>query len=135
MSKKETLFQRLISSRETSDIDFSKVRYSEKYKIFIIISTVIVCSVFFILHLTGYDEQNKFNLVPGYQWTGQTIKAEFTYPVYKSVLTYQNEVKEARENTNFVFVLDKSIEAISIRKINSILDSIKAISNPDLIHQ
>lgn len=131
MSKKETLFQRLISSRETSDIDFSKVRYSEKYKIFIIISTVIVCSVFFILHLTGYDEQNKFNLVPGYQWTGQTIKAEFTYPVYKSVLTYQNEVKEARENTNFVFVLDKSIEAISIRKINSILDSIKAISNPD----
>jgi len=131
MSKKETLFQRLISSRETSDIDFSKVRYSEKYKIFIIISTVIVCSVFFILHLTGYDEQNKFNLVPGYQWTGQTIKAEFTYPVYKSVLTYQNEVKEARENTNFVFVLDKSIEAISIRKINSILDSLKAISNPD----
>lgn len=131
MSKKETLFQRIISSRETSDIDFSKIRYSEKYKILIIITTVFICSLFFIIHLTSYDEQNKYNLVPGYQWTGQTIKAEFTFPIYKSVSSYQNEVKEARENTNFVFVLDKSIESLSIKKVNSILDSLKVISNPD----
>ncbi len=127
-NNQETLFQR-ISSRDNVKDELSKARFSLKLKILIILLTVALCSICFIYQIDpSFDVQNRYNLVPGYFWRGSTLVADYPFPIYKSSTVYQSEVRQARENTNFVFILDKSAEAISIKKINSILDSLKLLN-------
>ena len=127
-NNQETLFQK-ITARDTVRDELSKARFSLKFKILIILATVAICSIFFLYQIDpSFDVQNKYNLVPGYYWRGSTLVADYPFPIYKSATAYQNEVRQARENTNFVFILDKNAEAISIKKINSILDSLKLLN-------
>lgn len=127
-NNQETLFQK-ITARDTVKGELSKARFSLKFKILIILATVAICSIFFLYQIDpSFDVQNRYNLVPGYYWRGSTLVADYSFPIYKSTTAYQNEVRQARENTNFVFILDKNAEAISIKKINSILDSLKLLN-------
>ncbi|MEJ5245252.1 MAG: HDIG domain-containing metalloprotein [Bacteroidota bacterium] len=127
-NNQETLFQK-ITARDTVKDELSKARFSLKFKILIILATVAICSIFFLYQIDpSFDVQNRYNLVPGYYWRGSTLVADYPFPIYKSTAAYQNEVRQARENTNFVFILDKNAEAISIKKINSILDSLKLLN-------
>jgi len=127
-NNQETLFQK-ITARDTVKDELSKARFSLKFKILIILATVAICSIFFLYQIDpSFDVQNRYNLVPGYYWRGSTLVADYPFPIYKSATAYQNEVRQARENTNFVFILDKNAEAISIKKINSILDSLKLLN-------
>ncbi len=133
-NNQETLFQRIYARDNVKD-ELSKARFSLKIKILIIIVTVAICSIFFIYQIDpSFDVQNRYNLVPGYYWRGSTLVADYPFPIYKSSAVYQSEVRQARENTNFVFILDKSAEAISLKKINSILDSLKLL-NTDKVNE
>lgn len=128
---KQTLFQKLVNQR-TIDAQMSPntLRYSIKFKLLILIGTVIVCSMFFIIHLDQkIDDPNNLSILPGYAWTTQTLKADFTYPVYKPNTDYKNEVSIAADNVQPVFVLDANLEKISADKIAGVLYQIKDSPN------
>jgi len=130
MSNKPTLFEKLISNKPLDlSSDASSLRHSFVFKILIIIATIAICSFFFIVHIKDYiEEPDKFNLLPGYIWSGEKLQAEYTFPIYKSNQEYQSEIRIARESTGPVFLLDQSKEAIMLEKVNILLDSLQNIT-------
>ncbi len=129
MNNKQTLFEKLISKKSLEIEANASIRHSFWFKIVIIISTIAICSFFFIFHIKhNIEEPDKFNLVPGYTWTSEKLQAEYTFPIYKSNQEYQAELRIARESTSPVFLLDQSKEAILLEKVNSLLDSLQNIT-------
>ncbi|MGE5478860.1 MAG: HD family phosphohydrolase [Chloroflexota bacterium] len=115
---KQTLFQKLRSEKRFEEADIN--RHSGRtfaIKIIIMTATVAVCAFFFTYHIDRrYSEPTDHTFVPGYIWQGQTLKADFTFPIYKQEDVYLEEVARARENAPMVFLRKSGVRdnAISI---------------------
>ncbi|MCX7736314.1 MAG: HDIG domain-containing protein [Candidatus Kapabacteria bacterium] len=120
MTAKETLFKKLTSvENKESNIEYLKNSLYIKITIFIV--TVLLCTFFFSFH--SNPERNEIlllNLEPGNKWNGQTIVAEFSFPIYKDENEYNKEIQEAIGNVNPTFIFDETAENNS----NNLLDTI-----------
>ncbi len=117
--KKRLLFND--KPRHSGNIDEMDTSFvAMRNKVFIILLTIVICSIFFIFHFNERIYENKFyNIEPGYIWTDQSIYTKFSFPIYKNDENYQNEVKIARRLALQVFVLEEN----SPQKSKIIIDS------------
>ncbi len=92
-------------------------------KFLIIITTLIICTLFFSIHFNiNTDQSLEIRTTPGYKWTNQKVVAEYTFPIYKSYNDYIQEIKKAREKALQVFIENNS----SIDKFHKQFNSIKS---------
>ncbi len=130
MNQEQTLFRKMMSQKIVDNkLSPRSLRSSRGFKILIILGTIVICGLFFIVHLDEQvEDNNKFKLIPGYVWSGQSINADFTYPIYKSNNDYQSELLVARTATPLVFLLDQTKDGVLIEIVNKISDSLKTIT-------
>ncbi len=129
MSKNQTLFQKLISENLISSQTKQTARHSMWLKIVIMLGTVFLCGFLFFFHPEQKIEgAARHNLAVGTVWSGSTLIADFTFPIYKSNTKYAEEQQHARESASLVFVLDNSKESVLLDKVFEILDSLKNIT-------
>lgn len=128
---RQTLFQKLVSQRAAeAHGDPHTFRYSLYVKIAVLAFTIISCALFFVIHIEQkIEDSDKNKLTPGYVWTSQTLKADFTFPVYKPNQLYTKEINDARDNQPYVFIIDQSAEYLAIEKIQSILELVKSYNS------
>ncbi|MBM2813412.1 MAG: metal dependent phosphohydrolase [Ignavibacteria bacterium] len=132
-----TLFHKLLARRAHDfERDNKSIRFSYKFKYILLTLTIFVCTFFFAIRLDwSAKNESEYNVAPGYIWWGQTITANYTYPVYKQKLLYLEEVKTARKRTPTVFVYQSSASFDADKKLNSFLSGLSdpnGISNTSL---
>ncbi len=108
-------------------------RYSVKLKFLLFILTALFCSFFFSVHINPHSGNiMQFAAKPGYVWTSQPITAEFTFPVFREMDNYLNDVKKAKENSLPVFIYEASAQEQSLKQLNLIITALQNyILNPD----
>lgn len=124
--KKATLFQKIIKKNSAIQIEkLEGLRYSKILRMVILFSTIALCSVFFSIHIDQRSFETKdYSVVPGYIWTGQTLTADFTFPVYKPQSQYYKDVADAKSQSLPVFILDKNVESGSLKKLDNMIESL-----------
>ncbi len=130
MAKKQTLFDKLRSERDI-DLDYEEegARYSIRIKVLIFIVTILLCSLFFTLHFDQkINESHNFRASEGSRWSGQTIVAEFTFPVYKPYDEYESEKQQAKENTPRVFKLNKDAGKTVKQKLETLVSRLSDLN-------
>jgi cyclic-di-AMP phosphodiesterase PgpH len=126
---KDTLFSKLTEDKAGNrDFDPKNPRYSFNIRIIILIGTIILCSLFFNIHIEQKQaESSIYNLVPGYIWSGQTLIADFTFPIYKSYDKYIEEKEKASNKALDVYVYDEKADELSTVKLNNIIKKLPFI--------
>lgn len=113
MTAKETLFKKL-TDLENKETNLQYLKNSNYVKIIIFVVTILLCTFFFSFH--SNPERNEIrllNLEPGNKWNGQTLVAEFSFPIIKDEAEYNKELEQAVSNTNLTFVFDETAETIA----------------------
>ncbi len=130
---KETLFQKIKAEHSQGLYEKSEgLKYSAKIRYLIIISVAIISSLFFWFHL-GYNlERNIYqNFLPGYIWNNQTIKAEFTFPIYRDKSEIEEDIKKAISEAPLVFTLNKTAEIEAKNKLDTLIEKLKSPNFPE----
>ncbi len=125
---KETLFSKLRYEADKSPYSHkSGARYSLAVKIIIASVTVLICAVSLTFHLdSNVSEVTDYSIAPGNIWPGQTMVADFSFPVYKPHSKLEKEKKEARENTPKVFEYNEKAAKTVYAKLDRIIDNLKS---------
>lgn len=112
MAAKERLFKKIRKEKEQGYDDIPQgMRSSLKLKVMIFILTIIICSLFFTIHIDQkLNEAPDYSSVPGYIWPYQTIIAEYSFPVYKPRSQYRKEIDQAREKALKIFAFNENAE-------------------------
>ena len=122
--EKQTLFQKLIDNKKAGhNYDPKKIRYSFKIKIFIIVFTILISTLFFSIHTnltSGFNAD--YSISAGYIWSNQPVIADFSFPIYKEQKKYNEEVKIASKNALKVFTLNENSFKEVEKKYRTILD-------------
>ena len=98
-----------------------KLRTSMRVRILIVLVSIILVVIMF-----PKGESLEFQVSVGSIWIQDDLIASTTFEVLKDPDDYQKEIKQATDNVNPVFILDKlkeSTQLDSIRKYNSFLKS------------
>lgn len=130
---KETLFQRLKAEHSQSSYEKSDgLKYSSKIRYLIIISVSIISSLFFWFHL-GYNTEKNiyYNFLPGYVWNNQTIKADFTFPIYRDKKEIEEDIKKAINEAPLVFTLNKTAEIEAKNKLDTLIEKLKNLNSSE----
>ncbi len=84
-------------------------------RIFIMIITVSLCTVLFAFH---FNKQKKeiihYNVVAGNVWSKNSLKADFSFPVFKDEYNYKKEVADAKKASLQVFLINDDAEKNAI---------------------
>ncbi len=129
---KETLFKRLKEEHNQTIYYESKgIQHSVKVRYLIISFITLICSIFFWFHL-GYniDKNLDYNILPGYIWNNQTIKAEFSFPIYRDVKEIEEDTRKAISEAPLVFTLNKNSEIEARNKLEQFINALKDF-NPE----
>lgn len=105
--QRETLYNKVRAKDISFDKDISKGDFakSKNVKIIIFAITLLLCSIFFTVHLSDETSSTHlFSAKAGDKWTKQNIVAQFSFPVYKDNSEYEKEVSAAKENSYLVFL-------------------------------
>ncbi len=127
---KPTLFEQLKSEEALENPDEpTGIRYSRSVKVVIIAATLFITTAFFPSN-SGIDYSNpqSGNAMLGLTWPDETLKAEFTFPIYKPQSAYAIEIERARENTPPVFTLNAVTPRIAARNADAILTALNTLS-------
>jgi len=119
--EKQTLYHKISVSKETEAHHPQKKPKSPVWvKLLIFGITIIVISLFFIIHINE-DSGSSFVFAAksGDIWSKPTITAQYTFPVYKRPEEYLKEMNIAVDNTPSVFVYIKNAEV----KANEYIDN------------
>ena len=120
MTAKETLFKKLTNlENKESNIEYLKSSLYVKIAIFVV--TILLCTFFFSFH--SNPERNEtllLNLEEGNKWNGQTVVAEFSFPIYKDENKYKEEIEEAVNSVNLTFLYDENAEANANKTLDTI---------------
>jgi putative nucleotidyltransferase with HDIG domain len=105
------------------------IRFSRSVKITIIVATLLITTVFFPSK-SGIDYSNpqSGNAMLGLTWPDETLKADFTFPIYKPQAAYLTEIERARMNTPPVFVVNAVTPRIAARNADGILSALNAVN-------
>jgi len=92
------------------------LRYSNTFRIFIIIFTILVCGGLFAFPYLGTNSSVSIN--PGSTWIGQSLVAEYSFPIYISSSLYAQEKEKVKKQSPLVFVKnnDSGVEARQLLK-------------------
>ncbi|MCO5251624.1 MAG: HDIG domain-containing protein [Candidatus Kapabacteria bacterium] len=124
LNPRQTLFQKiLVDNAIASQIDYNRVKGSLRLKIFIIIVSLILTSLFFVIKL----DQKAYNIpdyrmVAGSTWEDEPLIAEFSYPIFKEAAKYSEERRLAAEEALPVFVIDEASALSNRTALSTILD-------------
>lgn len=137
MAKSEqTLFEKLETELEKETEEERVVvgegwRYVWSVRIGVIALTTLAITAFFPLNRSLYQQ-----LQVGAEWQQEDVVAEKNFPIYKSSLQYDEEVRAAREQTPPVFALSAKSEAVeeTLRTLLRALNGEDA-ANPALIQR
>jgi putative nucleotidyltransferase with HDIG domain len=120
MTAKETLFKKL-TNLENKESNIEYLKSSLYVKIAIFVATILLCTFFFSFH--SNPERNEtllLNLEEGNKWNGQTVVAEFSFPIYKDENKYKEEIEEAVNSVNLTFLYDENAEANANKTLDTI---------------
>jgi putative nucleotidyltransferase with HDIG domain len=120
MTAKETLFKKLTNiENKESNIEYLKSSLYVKIAIFVV--TILLCTFFFSFH--SNPERNEtllLNLEQVNKWNGQTVVAEFSFPIFKDENKYKEEIDEAVNSVNLTFLYDENAEANANKTLDTI---------------
>ena len=103
MPNSKTLFEKL-RGEESRPLNAKVLRFSNKLRIIIVVSTIVICSLFFPLHFDfQFQDKSDFGAQLGFLWTGETIKADYSFPIMKPYEIYKKELDDAGANASKVF--------------------------------
>lgn len=128
---KPTLFEQLKSEEAIENPqEPTGMRFSPTLRWCIIVITLISCTALFPSR-SGVSDSTSLtgNSMIGLNWPEETLKANFTFPIYKTPTVYQAEVKKAREFAPPVFTLNPVTQRIAARNADIIIQAI--LSLPD----
>lgn len=128
---KPTLFDQLKNEEALENPNEpTGIRFSRSVKILIIATTLIITTAFFPSK-SGIDYSNpqSGNALLGLTWPDETLKADFTFPIYKPQSAYNIEIERARENTPPVFVVNTVTPRIAARNADVILSALNAFND------
>lgn len=128
---KPTLFDQLKSEEALENPEEpTGIRFSRTMKIIIIALTLIITTAFFPSN-SGIDYSNPQSgkAMLGLTWPDETLKAEFTFPIYKPEAAYITETELAREHTPPVFTINAVTPRIAARNADAILTSLNEIGD------
>ncbi len=128
---KDTLFLRLLNkTKDAATAPFVHTSNSNKIKILLIVLAVLFCTVLFSIDLSEDHDIHQFiQAKPGDKWSGQTIVADFSFPVFKDKHQYKEEVRKAKENTPLVFTLNKKATSNVIARLDTFAKKIIYLGN------
>ncbi len=129
MSKpKQTLFDKIKNEGETKQsLAINNFRDSNLVRFIIVGVSVIICTFFFIFRI---DEQSldssEFRFEPGYTWTNKPIFAEFSFPIYKSSVSYEKDLKSAENTSLQIFNFKPEVEIYVLKEIDKLFSGVKS---------
>lgn len=130
MAKKQTLFEKLKASRETDyEKDLKGIRYSGFFKILIIIVTLVACSFFFTFTTSQSELSKLYNIDVGSIWSGESMVADFSFPIFKRTKDYEKEKDEAREQALQVFIYNSSALDKALLNLKNVLTNFEVSQN------
>lgn len=127
---KQTLFQKIISENELArSLNNGDFQHSIKVKIVLLFFTVLICSIFFSVHLAKKsDYVTELKMLQDRTWQGKTLTAEFSFPIYKSENELAKEIKDARDNVPDVYTIDNNIRDYCLSYIASLSSALPEMS-------
>lgn len=103
-----------------------KSRRAKVQTFIIVIVTVLFCCLFFAEHI---NQQKKdllhFNVSLGNIWTKETLRAEFSFPIFKDEAEWRKEKSEARKSTLPIFIFNAEAEKNDMNIIDNIFKYLK----------
>ncbi len=128
MVAKQTLFQKLVNEKSAQAYeDKSGLKYSWQVRFLILATTVIVCSFFFVFHFEqDVNTNNQISGVLGSTWSEQSVLAEYSFPIYKPAIEYQNEINRSIKSVPSVFIFDVNSYKIAKDHISLIYDLLES---------
>jgi putative nucleotidyltransferase with HDIG domain len=128
VNNKRTLFDKLLSEKETEENDLKNKSNSKLWiRIIIVIISILFSTFFFSIHFNKRaNETILSNVVPGYIWPNQTLKANYSFSIFKDDFTYQKEVKEAIDKTPTVFLQVYDAQTQSEKNLDSMISIVSA---------
>ncbi len=107
MAKTETLYEKLRSEGEQAEQQHpGGLRHNKLLKFAILAAITLVCAWFFPTPSEVYR-----TVSIGSEWSGNTIVAQYPFPIYKPEEQYKLEVQEAESNTPLYFTENTSAYA------------------------
>jgi len=131
INKKQTLFQKILSDNAiATQLDYKKLKGSLRFKIILILLTLLFISVFFVLHLNQkHYNIPDYRLTAGAIWEDAPIVAEFSFPIYKDQAKYLEERRLASENALPVFVTDEASSISNRTALRLFLEDLENLKN------
>lgn len=98
------------------------IRTSYSVKFLITLLTVIICSFFYILRIHN-DFTSIASDIPakGFIWTGEDIKADYSFPIKRSSEDYREDLNNISVNSYLIFDKKPNISNFELKKFESIL--------------
>ncbi|HRP01749.1 MAG TPA: HDIG domain-containing protein [Candidatus Kapabacteria bacterium] len=129
---KETLYNKIVQERLSSNINFGNSNNNSNIKYIIISITFIIISFFFVFHIENKDiSKNEHRLQVGMIWEDPPLIADFAFPIYKNYEEYISQRNLESEKALPVFILDNSVKVNAIKYVNNTLNIIR--DTPDII--
>lgn len=110
----------------------SKWRASITIKFSIFFLTAVIISLFFALHINEKQINTiDLSITPGTIWSNPTIKADYSYPIYKEKKQYLKEVNDAKLKSLDVFRSNANAINEATSKLDELIDLL--LNSPDLL--
>jgi cyclic-di-AMP phosphodiesterase PgpH len=130
MVQKQTLFDKLkASSKPDYEKEIKGIRYSGFFKIIILVATLIACSFFFTFTISQSDLAKLYNVDVGSIWSGESMVADFSFPIFKKNKDYEKEKDEAREKALQVFIYNSSAQDRALLNLKNIVTNFEISPN------
>lgn len=125
MSKKSIL-NRLFNVKSSGEgYDNSKLRFSFQVKVLIILLSIIICSLSFTFHFdTNLLKVDQHTFQIGTPWENHTLKADNTFPIFKSQDEYNQLLLEAEASTMPVFTYKEEIYERTVSELKTIFSKL-----------
>ncbi len=130
MAKQQTLFEKLKAARDTDyDKDLKGIRYSGFFKVLIILATLVACSFFFTFTTSQSELSKLYNIDVGSIWSGESMVADFSFPIFKNSRDYEKEKETAMDNALQVFIYDNSALDKALLNMKNIISNFEISPN------
>lgn len=124
---KITLFQKLLDARKHSSTKKTGgLKYSNAFKLFIFLVTLLTCAFFFYFHLQiQTDVISAVKINTGNIWSGQNLRAEYSFPVFKDEVHLNKEMDSASKAALQVYDFNSDAENMALLQLEQIIKNFR----------
>ena len=106
------------------------LRFSLRVKLIIFLFTTLLCTLFFSVHYSPYNDTTPdISTKEGNIWHGQTVVAEYSFPIYKNNSLFIKEKNSLKEKVQPVFTIDETAATQSSKLLSSLITNLLDISS------